>query len=75
MWAVGKSFTEDHKRKLSLSKNANAIEGTNLITGEIIEFPTRYDAKLNGFDVGKIGECCRNIKKSYKGYTWREIVK
>ena len=52
-------------------KTSKAVIGTNIKTGEEIEFYSSTEAGKNGFENSIIGKCCKGIHKYHKGYTWK----
>lgn len=53
--------------KHPLSKPIERID----INGNVVEYECIDAAARDGFTKGDISECCRGIKKIYKGYNWR----
>ena len=53
------------------NEGSRAVIGTNIKTGETIEFHSGCEAKRNGFQQSGIGLCCRGKQSYHKGYTWR----
>lgn len=49
------------------------VVGTNIKTGEEIAFSSMQEASRNGFDSGKVSECCSGKRGSHHGYTWRKL--
>lgn len=49
------------------------VVGTNIKTGEEITFSSMQEASRNGFDSGKVSECCSGKRGSHHGYTWRKL--
>ena len=42
------------------------------LDGEFIrEWPSVAECERNGFNKGKVSECCNGKRKTYKGYIWR----
>lgn len=42
----------------------------NKETGEIKRYSSQYDASFEGFNTSKIGQSCKILSHSYKGYFW-----
>ena len=53
------------------NKDSLAVVGTNIKTGEKIEFHSSHEARRNGFCRVCINKCCKGIHKYHKGYTWK----
>jgi hypothetical protein len=53
----------------ALSKPVGAFKNEELI----MIFPSTNEAQRQGYKSGRISECCRGIRKSHKGYTWKYI--
>ena len=42
------------------------------LTGELIrEWPSVAECERNGFNKGKVSECCNGKRKTYKGFIWK----
>ncbi len=42
------------------------------LTGELIrEWPSTAECERNGFNKGKVSECCNGKRKTYKGFIWK----
>jgi NUMOD3 motif len=79
---VGKKLTEEHKQKISSHLvgntyavgNTNRLEykiiGTNMQTGEQIEFLGAKAVNDAGFQHANVIKCIYGKRKSHKGYTW-----
>jgi hypothetical protein len=54
---------------------SRAVRGTNIKTGEIIEFESANQAAkyFRLFNNGHIIECCRGKRNSCKGHTWEYL--
>ena len=52
-------------------QNGRAVVGTNIVTGETIRFVCLNDCKSAGFQPSCVCNCCKGIRYSHKGYTWR----
>ena len=52
------------------NKASKAVVGTNIKTGEKIEFFSMSEAGRNGFNFGNISNCCIGNVKSSGGYVW-----
>lgn len=50
------------------NKYKKKIVGTNIKNGKKIYFDSIAEAGRNGFSIGDISKCCRNERKSVKGY-------
>lgn len=61
-----KHGTKIERCKLKLSKR---VKGTNVTTGEIIEFSSTVEAGKNGFSQSAVCTSCKN-NKVHKGYIW-----
>lgn len=59
--------TERCKRKLS-----KKVRGTNIVSGEVIVFPSTVEAGKNGFSQSAVCTSCKN-KKPHKGYIWKYV--
>lgn len=59
------------KSKKKNNGNSKPVIGTNIKTGEVLEFPSMSEVKraLN-INVGHISECCKGSRKSTGGYKW-----
>lgn len=55
------------------NKPQKAVIGTNIKTGESIEFPSIREAARNGFQSSCISLCCRRISKTHSGYVWEYL--
>jgi hypothetical protein len=84
---VGKKLTEEHKKKISkhLAGNTYAVGntnrlkykiiGTNMQTGEQIEFLGAKAVNDAGFQHANVIKCIYGKRKSHKGYIWtRELL-
>ena len=60
---------KDRKEGIN-NKNSKAVVGTNIETGEKIEFHSSMEAQRNGFYNTNIGLCCKGKLKTSMGYTW-----
>jgi len=81
---VGKKLTEEHKKKISKHLtgntyavgNTNRLEykiiGTNIQTGEQIEFIGAKAVNAAGFQHANVIKCIYGKRKSHKGYIWRK---
>ena len=49
------------------------LVATNIVTGEVIEFPSIKQAQKAGFTPKYIKMCCRGDQVSHKGYTWQTL--
>ena len=79
---VGKNLTEEHKQKITKSLlgnkyavgNTNRLKykiiGTNMQTGEQIEFLGAKAVNDAGFQHANVIKCIYGERKSHKGYTW-----
>lgn len=69
-----KRLQKAHNKKIKQIAEAISIPviGTNIVTGEIIEFASMNEAGRNGFKSEKISMCCSGKRKSHKGYKWRK---
>lgn len=65
--------TEEWLRHLreSNEKNGRAVVGTNIATGETIQFACLNDCKEAGFQPSCVCQCCQGKGKSHKGFSWR----
>lgn len=61
----------DIKKHEHNTKEKKPIMGCNAKTGEIIRYDGVLDAEKDGFIGTLISKCCRGIRKSHKGYTWK----
>ena len=52
------------------NKHSKAITGTNIKTGDKLEFHSMNEADRNGFCNVCICNCCRGKVKTHKGYIW-----
>ena len=52
-------------------KQGKAVVGTNIVTGETISFVCLNDCKSAGFEPSCVCYCCRGLRKTHTGYTWR----
>jgi len=53
-------------------KTSKAVVALDPKTLEIVfEFPSMEEAKRYGFNNTHIGQCCKNIRKTHKGFEWR----
>lgn len=57
-------------RTLRAKQRAKPIIGTNVVTGEEIEFSSAKEAGNHGFVNTRIGECIKSGKE-HRGYTWK----
>lgn len=72
---------EKHRNKMKgiIKKNrkdcSKPVKGTNVKTGEVIVFPSMYEAERNGFKATRIGKCCspKYIDKTAFGYRWEYL--
>ena len=55
----------------SKEKQGKTVIGTNMLTGDTIRFVCLNDCKSAGFEPSCVCYCCKGIRKSHKGYTWR----
>jgi hypothetical protein len=81
---LGNKRSAETKKKLSEGKlgnkhclgKQNTLKyvhiGTNIITGEVIQFVGAKQATNAGFHMGHISECANGKAKSHKGYTWKK---
>ena len=70
-WFENKSkYNSDVKKGIN-RKTSKPVIGTNIKTGEEIEFYSAKDAKKNGFQSTNICNCCKGNRTSHKGYTWK----
>ena len=53
------------------NKHSKRVIGTNIKTGEEIEFYSGMEAKRNGFSCGNVLSCCNGNRKTHKGHTWK----
>lgn len=60
----------DRVKSAISQKNSKAVVGTNIMTGDVIEFSSASKAKDQGFSNVNIGRAIKN-NKPYKGYTWK----
>lgn len=67
---VKKNFSKKGLERIKL-KNSKPIIGTNIFTGEEIQFSSISSTKQSGFCSRSVSECLSNKKKTYKGYLWR----
>tara|TARA_R110000824_G_scaffold321983_1_gene508765 strand:+ start:252 stop:833 length:582 start_codon:yes stop_codon:yes gene_type:complete len=72
-------FENDSKGRLDRkngvnNKHSKAVVGTNIKTGEKIEFHSAMEAERNGFNHGNIASCCTGKVRQHKGYTWKHKV-
>lgn len=61
----------DVKKHEHLTKEKKPIIGYNIKDGNIIRYDGVLDAEKDGFIGTLISKCCRGIRKSHKGYTWK----
>ena len=54
-----------------LNKQSKSVVGTNILTGDIIEFYSTMEAERNGFYHTAISACCSGKRNYHKGYTWK----
>ena len=52
------------------SKYFKPVKGTNLKTGEVIYFDCLNDVKNEGFQPACVCNCCKQKRKTHKGYIW-----
>ena len=50
--------------------NNTPIVRINKVSGSIKKYNNQYEASLDGFNTSKIGQSCRKLKESHKGYFW-----
>ena len=53
------------------NKQSKAVIGTNIKTGETIEFYSAHQAGRCGFTNTHISSCCRGERNHHKGYIWK----
>lgn len=67
--SLNKDFEEHHRNGMkALSKS---VIGKSIITGEEIYFEFLNDVKKIGFQPSCVCNCCKGIRFSHAGYTWR----
>ena len=75
-WNKGMPHSEEHRKKVSLAKVGNlnclryVIAGTNMQTGEQIEFIGAKALREAGFSHSAVYNCINGKRKSHKCYTW-----
>ena len=75
-WNKGKKHSEEHRHKTSLVKIGNTnclrnkIIGTNMQTGEQIEFIGAKAIRAAGFTHTAVYDCANGKRPHHKGYTW-----
>jgi len=52
------------------NKVSKAVIGTNIKTGNTIEFFSSKEAFRNGFNQGAVSACCLGKRNKHKGYKW-----
>ncbi len=58
-------------RKLINGARSSSVIGTNVKTGEVVEFPSTMEAQRAGFTSTHVAACARGTRKTHKGYTWK----
>jgi group I intron endonuclease len=82
-WNIGRSLSNEHKTKLSISKlkedNPNFrgyVYATNLETGEVIKLCGRQELEAAGFERKCVYLCLNGKQKTHKGHAfYREQLK
>lgn len=54
-----------------INRKDKEIVGTNIETGESIEYDSVRFAVIDGFSASCISGCCKGNLKTHKGYTWK----
>lgn len=70
-WNKGIPFSADARQKMSDAKHKYPILRIDIVTGEIVFYPSMSAAKREGFHIGHIKECCQGIVSQYRGFTWK----
>lgn len=63
----------DKLHKTQRERFYKKVRGTNLQTGETIEYECVNRTKVGGFSPSSVSECCNGKIKSYKGYKWEFV--
>lgn len=66
---LGKPFSEEHKRKLSII-NSIPIVQMDMEGNVIREWSSAMEAQRNGYNNGAINRCCKGKLNKHKGYRW-----
>lgn len=73
-WCTSK-YNSNHGTRTSrirkaLSKPVVAVDSTGMV---IYKFASTVEAGKKGFDPCHISSCCRGLRKSHKGFTWKYV--
>lgn len=55
----------------SLDRIRKSIVATNIETKQILKFKGVNETSKHGFTPSSVSECCRGIRLTHRGYTWR----
>lgn len=56
--------------RMSQTKYAKSVIGTNLMTGEKVRFDFLNEVENMGFQPSCVCQCCKGIRRTHKGYRW-----
>ena len=70
-WKENKEKHHLDRKEGRNNKVSKAVAGTNIKTGDTIEFHSAREAGRHGFDRGGIRSCCLGKQECHKGYTWK----
>lgn len=60
-------------RETSRKKYSKKVQGTEINGNNVLIYNTIVDVKKDGFQPSCVSNCCNNISRTHKGYTWKFI--